>query len=527
MIPVKLFREAFQDFSRKIWSRANIELLKSKFDDYALLTSTSRSPAAKVSINDSLIDGSEERNLLESSLLDWMTTSGEETSVSEPEKPQIVPKIKYEKASVALSRSVIERRTKLLVSALAESTTSVSQRLRLQEVCKHISKYPETSGLMNDVGVVRCLLRLRDYSKDIIVQNTSRQALAMVGYCDPPKGRGVRILSIDGGGSRGIVVLEMLKHIESLTKQPIWKTFDLICGVSVGSMIAMLIGPFQKSLQECDEIYKKFTSDMFQRDLWGGTQRLLWTHAYYDSARWNDMLKHAYTEKTLIETAQNSGIPKTLAISAVVNTSSLQPYVFRNYHPSDNWSRDYEGSCSHKVWEAVRASSAAPGYFEEFVIGPYVHQDGGLLMNNPTAIAIHEAQLLWPNEPIQCCVSIGTGKYSPLTPFDRIAGNVSATTLRTKLLRLIDSATDTEGVHRLLQDLMQPGVYFRLNPSLSDYWNIDENRPEKLEQMKTDAQMYIRKNEYKFKEVVKSLSQRRSRLKKSVDWLQWKYSLTK
>lgn len=49
------------------------------------------------------------------------------------------------------------------------------------------------------------------------------------------------------------------------------------------------------------------------------------------------------------------------------------------------------GSCNAAIWAAVRASSAAPGYFNDFHLDGMIHQDGGILTNNATHIAIHEA----------------------------------------------------------------------------------------------------------------------------------------
>lgn len=63
-----------------------------------------------------------------------------------------------------------------------------------------------------------------------------------------------------------------------------------------------------------------------------------------------------------------------------------------------------------------------------------------MLINNPTALAIHECQCLWPDVPLQCVVSLGTGRF-------QTAGTTSAsyTSLKTKLSHVISSATDTEG----------------------------------------------------------------------------------
>lgn len=77
-------------------------------------------------------------------------------------------------------------------------------------------------------------------------------------------------------------------------------------------------------------------------------------------------------------------------------------------------------------------------------------QDGGILVNNPTSVAIHEAKLLWPTTPIQCIVSFGTGRTAP-NPIDTSAEltttTISNSSWKKKFLAILDSATDTEGIY--------------------------------------------------------------------------------
>lgn len=69
------------------------------------------------------------------------------------------------------------------------------------------------------------------------------------------------------------------------------------------------------------------------------------------------------------------------------------------------------------------------------------------MVNNPCAVAIHEAKQLWPNSPIQCVVSFGTGRI----PF-RINNCIEdkkealASSWKDKFYKILDSATDTEGI---------------------------------------------------------------------------------
>lgn len=273
----------------------------------------------------------------------------------------------------------------------------------------------------------------------------------------------------------------------------------------------MLLGALRIPIDECETFYRQVSQHLFKTDIFSGTSRLLWSHAYYDTNVWEKILKEIYGENCeMALTRRNRDCPHILAISAVVNLPTLQPYLFRNYelHPSSRPFSHFNGGSHHKIWEAVRASAAAPGYFEEFTLGNHVHQDGGILINNPTAVAVHEAKLLWPKEDIQCVLSLGSGRYQPpALSFEEAQKNksVQQSSLKHKIARLIDSATDTEMVHRLMHDLLPQHVYYRINPFIRTQSSIDENRIEKLEEMKMDAQMYIRRNEHKFNRAIEQL----------------------
>jgi patatin-like phospholipase/acyl hydrolase len=61
-------------------------------------------------------------------------------------------------------------------------------------------------------------------------------------------------------------------------------------------------------------------------------------------------------------------------VSTLVNQPVLKPHVFCNYtHPYDSSPR-FSSGCQHKIWEALKASSAAPGFFEECKLGTDIHQ---------------------------------------------------------------------------------------------------------------------------------------------------------
>ena len=78
---------------------------------------------------------------------------------------------------------------------------------------------------------------------------------------------------------------------------------------------------------------------------------------------------------------------------------------------------------------------------------PVIHQDGGILANNATQIAIHEAQKIWPNHKLQCVISLGLGRTCTSLEAEATSqkekAKKRALSITEKFSRIVDSATDT------------------------------------------------------------------------------------
>nr|XP_046191072.1 calcium-independent phospholipase A2-gamma-like [Oncorhynchus gorbuscha] len=416
-----------------------------------------------------------------------------------------------------IARVSMDNRTRALVQGIQKATDMNIHTSRVEELSLHLLEYPETRGVAVKERVIPCLLRLRQ-TRDPRLQAAVREALTLVGYTDPVKGQGIRILAIDGGGTRGLVALQTLHKLQTLTGKPIYQLFDYICGVSTGAILAFMLGVFQIPLDDCEELYRKLGSDVFKQNVIVGTVKMGWSHAFYDSQIWENILKERMGEGLMFETARDPKCPKVSAVSTIVNRGlPLKAYVFRNYSMLPGVRSHYIGDCKHKMWQAIRASSAAPGYFQEYPLGKDLHQDGGLLINNPTALAIHECKLLWPNTPVQCVVSLGTGRYETVNK-----NNTTSTSLKAKITNVISSATDTEEVHIMLDALLPPNTYFRFNPYMSEDIPLDESRPERLTFLQEEGTRYLERNEAKLNKAASVLALEKSAIQRLAEWCKLK-----
>jgi uncharacterized protein len=164
-----------------------------------------------------------------------------------------------------------------------------------------------------------------------------------------------RILSLDGGGIRGIVAAKMLAAIEKEIKQPLNEYFDLIAGTSTGSILAAAIARGCSS-EEIVELYRQKSSIIFPY-----RKRLT-------LKRLPLILKHGisapkFSDKGLIEVMQSAfgnttlfDITSPMLLVISFDTIEREPIFFKN------WRQD-KGYGNIPLWEICVCSASAPTYF--------------------------------------------------------------------------------------------------------------------------------------------------------------------
>ncbi|KAK3328585.1 acyl transferase/acyl hydrolase/lysophospholipase [Cercophora scortea] len=253
-----------------------------------------------------------------------------------------------------------------------------------------------------------------------------------------PASTGARVMSLDGGGIRGIAELEVLLQIEQALggKIPIQSFFDLIVGTSTGGLIALGLTAMNWTVPECIQRFETLCNDVFtKRSLAGGLHGhklwLIWEACMlpsrYKTKPLENALKEAFTEELCLfgnPTRIDAQVfPTKVAVTATEDRSALRTHVLANYnYPAPekrpgivdyHFLRPDRRLDEIKVWEAARATSAAPAYFKPFLRpgSPGAYIDGALFHNNPAKIANEERKRLWPEtDQPDILLSLGTGK---------------------------------------------------------------------------------------------------------------------
>jgi len=204
-----------------------------------------------------------------------------------------------------------------------------------------------------------------------------------------------RILSIDGGGIKGMFPASFLATIEDSIGDRVANYFDLIVGTSTGGIIALGLG-LGFSAQEVATFYEDLGAKVFSGNvILRGIRQLIF--AKYEHAQIKNALQAQFGSRKLGESTNRLVIP-------ALNLETGEVHIFKTaHHP--RFERDYK----ERAVDVALATASAPTYFPAHLLPsgtPLV--DGGLYANNPVGLAAVEAiaVLEWPRESLQI-LSIG------------------------------------------------------------------------------------------------------------------------
>lgn len=212
-------------------------------------------------------------------------------------------------------------------------------------------------------------------------------------------------LALTGGGYRGLFTAQALASIEEATGQPIGRSFDLICGTSIGGIVAVAAA-FEIPMAKVVEVFESRGPLIFPADRRApddGFFKKIDLARHLGKPRYESSPLRAAVEALIPSGTLLGDAIHPVAIPAV-NLTQGSPQVFKTRHKAE-WQRDSK----LKVVDVALATSAAPTFFELAEIGGDRYADGGLFANAPDQIALHEAEHYFgvPSSSVHI-LSIGT-----------------------------------------------------------------------------------------------------------------------
>ena len=228
-----------------------------------------------------------------------------------------------------------------------------------------------------------------------------------------------KILSIDGGGIRGVYPARFLTKLEASLGSPIAEHFDLICGTSTGGILALALA-FKIPAIEIENLYtdnRKFIFPSLYHRWRFGLRR-----SKYSNKKLEDIISNIFKKANNNEEPRIANLSTRVCITGY-DLVKAKPKVFKTPHKES-----YFTDLHIPAYQVAMATAAAPIYFnpysnhyevsntnqrEDFLM----RVDGGIFANNPALIGLTEAHcaLEIPYKDIEL-YSIGTGQ----TTYDEI-----------------------------------------------------------------------------------------------------------
>ncbi len=330
------------------------------------------------------------------------------------------------------------------------------------------------------------------------------------------------ILSIDGGGMRGIIPSVILSHMAELLiemgdARPLYAHFDMIAGTSSGALaaVALSLPTAGTSLpEENGEETPVFRTETRRKLFWKHTERTLqgWIERTADPASFTRLYREhgreIFPQKSVsmlfgpLFTDKYSAGTYEAFLKKLYGTKTMSdllvPTVMVSYsadngilYPITSWENG-----DFKLWEAARASSAAPLYFPPFRYrdgnGNEIFLiDGGVAANNPSLVAYAAARKLYPDAEEFSILSLSTGETAathstgvPLGGLTEWAGSLPRIFQSASLLHTDMAAKAIAGVE-----------YTRIwSPVLRKRIRLDDTSPQSLDMLEEAGERMYEEN---------------------------------
>jgi len=304
----------------------------------------------------------------------------------------------------------------------------------------------------------------------------------------------LRVLSLDGGGVRGLMTVQILRAMEHNLEVPINQHFDVIVGTSTGGLLAAALR-MGLTLDQIERLYFQVAETIFNvpgvynpyRYILGlgRFMRCIVAGGWYSTGKLESLIKQSLPSRHVPLAQLYTDGHRTAPFAVVThNLDTENPTILANFDVQGG-----SGASGATLLEAVRATSAAPSYFTSQKIGNHQYVDGGLQCNNPSRIYYHTDPNMRSRRVVM--VSVGTGK-----PSDR---GVQAGWWWARIGRaILNAATNSEVAHEDVEEFFSRRddcAYFRLNcGEVNDFFPgdlpLDLSDPVLLHQMCRVASNY-------------------------------------
>jgi patatin-like phospholipase/acyl hydrolase len=295
----------------------------------------------------------------------------------------------------------------------------------------------------------------------------------------------IRVLSLDGGGIRGVIPAAILIELEKLAGKPVFDLFDVVAGTSTGGLIATgLIAPDSSGAPkftagDLQGFYTKNGTQIFSRSTAYEVESLDGMHGPKYPADGID----AFLHETFADLELKDALKPLVMVSYDIER--------RNVHIFHSEAAKQDPNQNFFMRDSSRATSAAPTYFPPAHIQSsagttFALVDGGVAANDPAMAAYVQARRLFPDREI-LIVSIGTGSSVKPIPYDKAKGWGKLGWAERIVDVMFDGSTRT--VDANLQELLPKHTsglreYYRFQPSLKGANDaLDDTSPKNLQSL--------------------------------------------